>query len=243
GVHKIVVTSNGQYHVLMHGTTIHGAQRFLNDRGSPIQGRPEPITYYHVDGGIGQVIAAVRERKGGPLAAAIIGLGAGTLTCASAPGETWKFFEIDQTMVDTARDPKYFSYIRNCEPDLRPVIGDARLTFAREPDGIYDLIIVDAYSSDSIPVHLATEEAMKIYKSKLAPHGVVLMHISNRHLELKSVVVGISDANNLKSWGFDDNTDRDDEYIFSTDVVICARDDADFGKLASSGRWESAKPT
>ena len=243
GVHKIVVTPNGQYHVLMHGTTIHGAQKFLNDSGSPIQGRPEPITYYHMDGGIGQAIAAVRERKGAPLTTAVIGVGAGTLTCASALGETWKFFEIDQTMVDTARDPKYFSYIRNCQPDLRPVIGDARLTFAGERDGIYDLIIVDAYSSDSIPVHLATKEAMRIYKSKLAPHGVVLMHISNRHLELKSVVVGIADANNLKSWVYDADSDRDDEYIFSTDVVICARDQADVGKLASSGQWKRAKPT
>jgi hypothetical protein len=243
GVHKVVVTSNGQYHVLMHGTTIHGAQKFLNDNGSPIQGRPEPITYYHKDGGIGQAIAAVRERKGAPLTTAVIGVGAGTLTCASALGETWKFFEIDQTMIDTARDPKYFSYIRNCQPDLRPVIGDARLTFAEERDGNYDLIIVDAYSSDSIPVHLATEEAMKIYKSKLAPHGVILMHISNRHLELRSVVVGIADANNLKSWVYDADSDRDDEYIFSTDVVICARDEADVGKLASSGGWQRTMPT
>ena len=96
-------------------------------------GRPEPITYYHKDGGIGQAIAAVRERKGAPLRVAVIGLGSGTLTCASKPGEDWKFFEIDQSMVDTARDPKYFTYIQNCEPNLKPVIGDARLTFAREP--------------------------------------------------------------------------------------------------------------
>ncbi|HYS88061.1 MAG TPA: class I SAM-dependent methyltransferase, partial [Bradyrhizobium sp.] len=129
GVHKIVVTANGQYHVLMHGTTIHGAEKFQNDDGTPVTGRPEPITYYHQDGGIGQAIAAIRERKGAPLRVAVIGLGSGTLTCASEPGETWKFFEIDQSMVDTARDPKYFSYIQNCAPDLKPVIGDARLTF------------------------------------------------------------------------------------------------------------------
>jgi hypothetical protein len=165
GVHKIVVTPNGQYHVLMHGTTIHGAEKFQNDDGTPVTGRPEPITYYHKDGGIGQAIAAVRERKGAPLRAAVIGLGSGTLTCASEPGENWKFFEIDQSMVDTAKDPKYFTYIQKCEPDLKPVIGDARLTFAREPDGIYDLIVVDAYSSDAIPIHLATEEAMKISRT------------------------------------------------------------------------------
>ena len=105
GVHKIVVTPDGQYHVLMHGTTIHGAQKFQNNDGTPVTGRPEPISYYHKDGGIGQAITAIRERKGGPLRVAVIGLGAGTLACASEPGETWKFFEIDQSMVDTARDP------------------------------------------------------------------------------------------------------------------------------------------
>jgi hypothetical protein len=237
GVHKIVVTPNGQYHVLMHGTTIHGAQKFLNDDGSPVTGRPEPISYYHADGGIGQGIAAIRARKGAPLKVAVIGLGSGSLTCAAAAGEDWKFFEIDQTMVDTARDPKYFSYVQNCAPDLKPVMGDARLTFAKEPDGAYDLIIVDAYSSDAIPIHLATEEAMAIYKEKLAPQGAVLMHVSNRNLELSSVVVGIADANDLKSWVFSEDSGRDGEYIFSTQVVVSARDEADIGRLAASEQW------
>ena len=237
GVHKIVVTSNGQYHVLMHGTTIHGAEKFKNDDGTPVKGQPEPITYYHKDGGIGQAITAIRERKGAPLRVAVIGLGSGTLVCAAEPGEEWKFFEIDQTMVDTARDPKYFTYIQVCEPTLEPVIGDARLTFAREPDGVYDLIIVDAYSSDAIPIHLATEEAMEIYKSKLAPQGAVVMHVSNRHLELSSVVVGIADANDMKSWVYSEDSNRDNEYIFSTSVVVSAREEADVGKLASSGQW------
>jgi hypothetical protein len=237
GVHKIVVTPSGQYHVLMHGTTIHGAEKFRNDDGSPVTGRPEAITYYHKDGGIGQAISAIRERKGGPIRVAVIGLGSGTLTCASEPGEDWKFFEIDQSMVDTARDPKYFTFIQNCEPDLKPVIGDARLTFAKEPDGIYDLIIVDAYSSDAIPIHLATEEAMEIYKKKLAPQGAVVMHVSNRHLELASVVVGIADANDLKSWVYSEDSGRDNEYIFSTSVVVSAREEADVGALASSDKW------
>src|SRR5216683_5001277 len=140
-------------------------------------------------------------------------------------------------MVDTARDPKYFTYIRDCEPDLKPVIGDARLTFTKEPDGVYDLIIVDAYSSDAIPIHLATEEAMAIYKAKLAPQGAVVMHVSNRHLELASVIVGIAEANDLKSWVYSEDSGRDDEYIFATSVVVCAREEADVGKLASSEDW------
>ncbi|MGY4253177.1 hypothetical protein ACVI1L_000245 [Bradyrhizobium sp. USDA 4516] len=237
GVHKIVVTPNGQYHVLMHGTTIHGAEKFKNDDGTPVAGKPEPISYYYKDGGIGRAITAIRERKGAPLKVAVIGLGSGTLTCASAPGEDWRFFEIDQSMVDTARDPKYFTYIQNCEPNLKPVIGDARLTFAKEPDGLYDLIIVDAYSSDAIPIHLATEEAMAIYKEKLAPQGAVVMHVSNRHLELASVVVGIADANDMKSWVYSEDSGRDNEYIFSTSVVVSAREEEDVGKLASSDVW------
>jgi len=247
GVHKIVVTPDGQYHVLMHGTTIHGAQKYLNDNGTPVTGRPEPITYYHKDGGIGQAITAIRERKkaseSAPLKVAVIGVGAGTLTCAAEPGESWKFFDIDQTMVDTASDPKYFSYIQNCAPNLKPVIGDARQTFAKEPDGIYDLIIVDAYSSDAIPIHLATEEAMAIYKSKLAPQGAVVMHVSNRHLELESVVVGIADENDLKSWVYNEDSGRDSEYIFATDVVVSAREEADVGSLASSDKWTETEPT
>ena len=237
GVHKIVVTSNGRYHVLMHGTTIHGAERFLNDDGTPIKGRPEQITYYQDNGGIGRAIAAIRERKGGPIRVAVIGLGAGTLACQSKPGEEWKFFEIDQTMVDTARDPKYFTFVSACEPNMKPVIGDARLTFAKEKDGAYDLIIVDAYSSDAIPIHLATEEAMAIYKEKLAPQGAVLMHVSNRHLELASVVVGIAEENDLKSWVFNEDSGRDNEYIFTTEVVISAREEADVGKISSDEKW------
>jgi len=237
GVHKIVTTSDGAYRVLMHGTTIHGAERLKNADGTPVTGRPEPITYYNDIGGIGQAINAVRARKGAPLRVAVIGLGSGTLTCQRKDNETWTFFEIDQSMVDTAKDPKYFTYIQQCEPDIKVVIGDARLTFAKEPDGLYDLIIVDAYSSDAIPIHLATEEAMEIYKAKLAPQGAVVMHVSNRHLDLASVVVGIAEANDLKSWTFNEDSGRDADYIFATAVVVSARDGADVGSINTDEKW------
>jgi hypothetical protein len=238
GVHKIQETTDGRFHVLLHGTTIHGAQRVRNDDGSPVVGRPESISYYAKDGGIGRTVTAIRERKGTPMRVAVIGLGSGSLTCSAEAGEDWTFFEIDQSMVDTAKDPTKFSFIKQCMPDIKLVMGDARLTFAKEPDGKYDLIIVDAYSSDAIPVHLATEEAMEIYKEKLAPQGVVMMHVSNRHLELASVVVGIADANDMKSWVFNEDTGRDGEYIFSTQVVVSARDEADVGSIANSDVWE-----
>lgn len=242
GVHKIQTTSDGRYRVLLHGTTIHGAQKLLNEDGTPVTGRPEMITYYHPTGGIGRAIDAVRQRKGAPLRAAVIGLGTGTTVCQKQPGEDWTFFEIDQSMIDTARDPNYFTYIRDCYPDVKPVLGDARLTFAKEPDGVFDVIIVDAYSSDAIPIHLATREAMEIYKRKLSPQGVVVMHISNRHLELASVVVGISNANGLKTWVFNEDSGRDAEYIFSTTVAVSAREAADVGSIATDDKWEMSPP-
>jgi hypothetical protein len=124
------------------------------------------------------------------------------------------------------------------------VLGDARLTFAHEPDRVYDLVIVDAYSSDAVPVHLATAEAMALYKSKLAPHGVVLMHISNRHLELKSVVEGIANANGLKSWIWSSDTEEADDgnYIFASDVAIAAEDIDDIGELKWSKMWVLTPP-
>jgi len=125
GVHKIVATTDGRYHLLMHGTTVHGAEKVLNDDGTPVTGRPEAILYYYKESGIGRAIAAVRARKGGPLRAAVIGLGSAALTCASQPGENWKFFEIDQAIVDIARDPKRFSFIQKCHPDLQPIMGDS----------------------------------------------------------------------------------------------------------------------
>ncbi len=242
GVHKIVTTTDGRYRVLMHGTTIHGAE-LMAANGAAADARPEPISYYHRDGGMGQAIAAMRARKGGPIRVAVIGLGAGTLTCAAEPGEHWTYFEIDPSMIATARDPKYFTFVAKCAPNLDVVVGDARLTFARQPDGVYDLIVVDAYSSDAIPIHLATQEAMAIYRSKLAPGGAVMMHVSNRNLELASVAVGIAEANGLKSWVYNEGSDRDDEYIFSTNVVLSARDDADIGALATSSAWVETPPT
>lgn len=240
GVHKIVTSTDGRYRVLMHGTTIHGAERIPVVGEAPA--RPELISYYHADGGFGQAIAAIRARKGAPLRVAVIGLGAGTLACAAAPGEHWRFFEIDPLMIETARNPRHFTFVDRCDPDLEPVVGDARLTFAGEPDGAYDLVVVDAYSSDAIPIHLATQEAMAVYKSKLAPQGAVLMHVSNRHLALSSVAVGIAAANGLASWVHADETDDIDAYIFATTVVLSARDAADIGALAANPSWRLTPP-
>jgi hypothetical protein len=239
GVHKIYESDDGRFRILKHGSTIHGAQQIEDDNGQPMNGRPKPITYYHDKSAMSRVIEAVRARKGSPLHVAVIGLGTGTLACLSAPDETWRFYEIDPTIVEIARDPHRFTFLSSCAPQAPIVIGDARLTLAKEPDSQFDLIIVDAYSSDAIPVHLATTEAMALYRSKLAPQGVVMMHISNRHLELHSVVEGIAGANGLKTWVWRrDQDDSDDlNYVFSSDVVISAQNAEDIGGLAHDSSW------
>jgi hypothetical protein len=239
GVHKIYESDDGRFRILKHGSTIHGAQQIEDDEGQPMNGRPKPITYYHDNSAMSRVIEAVRARKGSPLHVAVIGLGTGTLACLSTPDETWRFYEIDPTIVEIARDPNRFTFLSSCAPQVGIVVGDARLTLAREPDRQFDLIIVDAYSSDAIPVHLATAEAMALYKSKLVPQGVFVMHISNRHLELHSVVEGIAGANGLKTWVWRrDQDDSDDiNYVFSSDVVISAQNAEDIGALAHDSSW------
>ena len=243
GVHKIYETPDGVYRVLMNGTTVHGAQKITDSQGKPLSGRPEPLTYYHAKSPMAEVIRAARARKGA-LRVAVIGLGSGSLACYFAPGDEWRFFEIDPTIVDIARDHPRFGFVRSCAPDVPIVLGDARLTLAREPDHHYDLIIVDAYSSDAIPIHLATREAMAIYKAKLRPDGIVTLHLSNRNLALDDVAVGIAAANGMKTWIYDDakEQDNDDEYVYASDVAIAANKAEDLGELASNKNWKLAVP-
>jgi hypothetical protein len=245
GVNQIFETPDRHFRVLKHGSTIHGAQRLMTEDGLPVTGRPEPLTYYHRHSAMAVVIEAVRARKGAPIRVAVVGLGAGSLACYVGADETWRFFEIDPTVIAIARDSRRFNFISSCAQNLAIVLGDARLTLAQEPDSTYDLIIVDAYSSDAIPVHLATREAMAIYKAKLAPHGVVTMHISNRHLELRSVVAGIAAANDLKTWLWTNADDHNDikNYIASSDVVIAAERPEDIGALAQAKTWVLTAPT
>ena len=240
GVHKIYDTPEETYRVLMNGTTVHGAQRLTGDDGKPITGRPEPLTYYHANSAMAQVIRAVRARKGA-IRVAVIGLGSGSLACYVEPGDAWQFFEIDPSIVAIARDRPRFNFVRACAPDVPIVLGDARLTLAREPDQSYDLIIVDAYSSDAIPIHLATREAMAIYKSKIAPDGIVTLHLSNRNLALDEVAVGIAAANGMKTWIYDDSAeeDNDDAYIYASDVSISANKTEDLGELAVQQELEA----
>ncbi|WP_367273930.1 spermidine synthase [Bosea sp. (in: a-proteobacteria)] len=189
GIHRILEAEDGRFRSLAHGTTVHGVQRLRNDDGSPVTGRPEPLSYYFTGGGIADGIEALRRARGGVLGkVASVGVGTGSLACQTRPGEHWTFYEIDTRVVSIATDPAQFSFISQCAPDAPFVIGDARLTLADAAAGSLDLIVVDAFSSDAIPVHLLTREAMGLYLSRLAPGGALLFHISNRNMDLAPVV-------------------------------------------------------
>lgn len=240
GVLKIRDSSDGRYRMLLHGTTLHGVQMIRDEDGKPIQGRPVPLSFYHDDSPLTQGLRALRAKRG-PLKVAAIGLGTGSLVCQNAPGETWKYFEIDQNVVQVARER--FTFLSSCMPDVPIVLGDARLSLANEADGFYDAIVVDAFSSDAIPIHLLTREAMALYLSKLKPGGAVLLHVSNRNLELASVAAGIAAANGLVTLLHDDDSDdRDDEYIFASDVAIAVKEAGDAGDLVTRPDWHPEEP-
>jgi hypothetical protein len=201
---------------------------------------PEPLAYYHAGSALVQTIAATWTRVGGPIRVAVVGLGTGALACYARPGDTWRYFEIDPLVVSISRDQHYFNFLTRCAPQISIVVGDARLTLADEPDGNYNLIIVDAFSSDTIPVHLITKEAMAIYARKLAFPGMLAMHVSNNYMELVSVVDNIAKANRLSALtnGADSETGvNEDSYKFKSNVVALARAPEDFGTLVSEYHW------
>jgi hypothetical protein len=244
GVHKVADTADGQFRLLSHGTTLHGAERIRDANGDPLTGRPSPLLYYYDGSGIAQVIDAVRARSSGPISYAVVGLGTGSLACRANAEDIVHYYEIDAAIVHTARDSGLFHYLSACRPDVPIVLGDARLTLADAPDGAYDTIVVDAFTSDAIPIHLITREAMAVYLRKLKPHGIVVVHVSNRYLELASVVAGIAAANGAVTRvndgaGFVENGPQ---YLFTGTVAAVAREDEDFGTLARSGFWPKQTP-
>jgi hypothetical protein len=183
GVYRVMAYP--KHHALQNGTTTHGGQSIFP------QFAREPLTYYHREGPLGQAFASLM-RQNPDRRVAIVGLGTGTVACYGHPNETWTFYEIDPLIERIAFNPKYFSYLRDCPPTKRIVLGDARLSLASAPDSSYDFIILDAFSSDAIPIHLMTREALQLYLRKLAPGGSIAFHISNRYLNLEPVLVGLA---------------------------------------------------
>ncbi len=244
GVSRVADSEDGRFRILSHGTTLHGAERIRDQNGNPVSGRPDILMYYYDGSAMAQVMDVARARKAGPISYAVVGLGAGSLACRAQPADTVHYYEIDPAIVHIARDSGLFHFVSACRPDVPITLGDARLTLADAPDGAYDIIYVDAFSSDAIPIHLLTREAMAIYLRKLAPHGIAVIHVSNRFLELASVVAGIAAANGAVARVNDgsDVVEKVSEYLFVGTVVAVARNDADFGALAFSNYWPLKTP-
>ena len=244
GVAKITESSDGQFRLLQHGTTLHGGQRIRGADGQPPSEPTELLLYYWDGSAIAQAFDAVRTRVGGPIRYAVIGLGTGSLACRAGPEDLVHYYEIDPAIIEIARDPNLFTFVSSCRPNMPIILGDARLTLTDAPDGAYDLIIVDAFSSDAIPIHLLTREAMAIYLKKLSPRGMVVLHVSNRYLELASVVAGIAAANGAVT-RINDSVEIDEganPYKYSGTVAAVVRDEEDFGALAQAPDWHLRAP-
>ena len=239
GVLSVVDSSDGQYRGLWHGSTSQGTQKVRDDDGERIKGRPEMISEFYEGFGIDQVFKAVHAKKAGPIDYAVIGLGTGSLACQRRPGDKLTYYEIDPDIIRIASDPKLFNFVSECAPDAPILVGDARQKLLNAPDASYDLIMIYAFIGAAIPVHLLTREAIALYQRKLKPGGLIAMHISNKNLELASVVAGVAEANGLIARVYDGGDVEEDaeRYLWVPRVAVLARRDEDFGTLSQSEYW------
>jgi SAM-dependent methyltransferase len=236
GIHSVALDPVGGYHELRHGVTVHGRQSLDPAR------RREALSYYHRTGPIGDVFERYASAANAHIG--VVGLGAGSLASYARAGQSWSYFEIDPVVVAFARDPGYFTFLRDSATEVRIVIGDARRTLAMESDQHFDLLVLDAYSSDAIPVHLVTREALAMYLRKLAPGGRLAFHISNVHLDLEPVFANLAaDAAMVCRTG-DDTTLTAEELALGKAPsvwVVMARSAGDLESLARNPRWRPGR--
>jgi len=235
GVYRVTAAEGGDLHRLMHGNTTHGSQDLSsgNER--------TPASYYHPGSPIGQVLSAMPSSV--TARAAIIGLGTGSIACYSEPGERWTFYEIDPAVERIARDPRLFTYLRACPGEFDVVIGDARLRLSRAADRRYGLIMADAFSSDAVPVHLITREALALYRSKLREHGIVAFNVSNSYVDLEPVLGNLARDAGMACVAQEDRESGEDGIpeTDASDWVVMARRTRDLGAVASDPRWQDCR--
>jgi hypothetical protein len=227
GISRVTIDPEGKFRMLFHGGTIHGMQNL-----DPAASR-EPLVYFTRSGPAGQIFRAVQTKT--PQGNwAIVGLGAGTMACYLEPGQTLTYYEIDPHVASIAEDEHYFSFLHQCAPNATIVLGDARLKLREAPDDHYGLIILDAFSGDSIPMHLVTREALALYQRKLAPHGVIAFHISNIYMNLGPTLDTLARDAHLACL-IENDVDVSQAQIdggkFPSIWVVMARDEADLKLL------------
>ncbi len=194
GVYRVTERAEPPMRSLMHGTTNHGGQWM------PEGGAIRPTTYHTAASPAVEALARVRERSAAPPSGGGGGLGTGALAYWRESGERWRYYEIDPLVAWLATESGYFGMLARHDPEGTVVLGDARLSLAREPDGRFDLLLLEAFTSDAIPTHLLTREAIALYLRKLRPEGVLLLHVSNRILDLEPVVAGAVAQLGLAAW-------------------------------------------
>ena len=235
GVHR-VVEQDGR-HVYFSGVTIHGAELLTSE------GPETPLAYYHRTGPVGQVFqvlnAAGRIRDVG-----IIGLGAGSLAAYGQAGQAFTFYEIDPVVIRIASDPTLFRFVRESDAQVSLVEGDGRLRIAEAPDASFDLIVLDAFSSDAVPAHIVTREAFELYLRKLRPNGLLLANVTNTYLDVRAVVAGGGQAAGLVGLARDDTdlTVAAPGLKEASSWIVLARDSADLGVLTTDPRWLPLDP-
>ena len=235
GVYHVSDDPERNCRVLFHGGTAHGAQSLDPSRAC------EPLAYYTRSGPIGQVFEAFQEN---PVEneVAIIGLGAGVMACYHRPHQRFTFYEIDPSVLHIAQNRRYFTYLADCGPPVRVVLGDARLSLRDAPAHSYGMIVLDAFSGDSIPTHLLTREALALYLSKLAPNGILAFHISNRYVDLHGVLGNLAHDAGLSCLANDDAQVSEDEARkgkFASSWVVMARDPNGLAVLTGESGWRS----
>ena len=242
GIYEVSVRPDGSARVLTHGTTLHGIQNL--EKGL----ETVPTSYYARRSAVGLALTNANALYGPAARIGVIGLGSGTLSCYAQPGQRWTFFEIDPAMVRVARNR--FTFLDRCAPQARVVLGDARLSLARQPANSIDVLAVDAFSSDSVPMHLLTREALSVYGRAVQRDGIVLFHISNRYLDLKPVVADIARQGGWSSAMLQYVPEEDEEALNATISVWIAlsRNPATIERLvqlsgADSEYWEVLETT
>jgi hypothetical protein len=232
GTVRVTQDAGDDQHWLYHGTTIHGRQSRALARHC------EPLSYYHREGPLGQVFKTFDVAAAGGNVA-IVGLGTGATAAYTRAGQRWTFYEINPAVVEIARDPAYFTYLSYCaSAPVEVSLGDARLQLQNAPPAHYGLIVLDAFSSDAIPMHLMTVEALDIYLSKLAGGGLLVFHISNRSLDLHPVVADLARARSLVGLVFDDTARNQPGGKEPSQWVVMARRPEDVQTLAADTRWQ-----
>jgi hypothetical protein len=238
-LHEVETRGLGKLTVMVHGTTLHGAQY-----QDPVR-RCAATTYYSPATLIGQVFATEHARAPQGLSIGAVGLGVGTVATFVRPVDRMTLFEIDPLVIRVATDPKYFSFVRGCaKGPVNIVLGDARLSLAKVPRASYDLLIIDAFSSDSVPTHLLTQEAMALYLDKLKPDGVLLLHLSNRNLELEAPTAATAHALGATArQGWHWTLPQASPYTEAAGAaMLVARDAETLDRYKNLSEWELTQP-